>query len=354
MPTVLASATNKNPERVLEIPITTVGGDSKHVVMSLGPGSPSYSSLPDLAPGDELEISAELELTTYGPVTRYAVSTPYRYSPKINARLLLANDPGATEPQSGRARSLTRVRRETCDNEQHHHRLVFEPFPYTVPARGLPWTGDTYLNLVLSAHHPDAQADQILLVGQNEPPAGGQPAFVKGDQGKLTVVRHRGAPKPRGRVATTRRARMSKVPIAKGQEVVVYSLALPKLERDDQLLLRASMQTTNPHAYPARVSAGVFITDSPSATDLHSGARDLCAFHGEIGKSNGTNCMPNQSYTTQKFGTLRMLRSARTHLYANLVVVSADPEHLSKPGDAVKVDPGGFVQIQRLPARVTG
>jgi hypothetical protein len=65
-------------------------------------------------------------------------------------------------------------------------------------------------------------------------------------------------------------------------------------------------------------------------------------------------CMPNQRYTRQKFGTLRMLRSARSPLYANLVVVSADPEHRGKPGDAIRVDAGGFLQIQRLPARVTG
>jgi hypothetical protein len=355
MPTVLASSTDKKPERVLEIPITPRPGESRQVVMSLGPGSPPYSSIPDLAPGDELEISAELELTTDAPDARWAVKEPYNYSPKIQARLFLASDPDATEPQPGRAKRLTPLRKETCDNEQHHHRLVFEPFSYTIPAIGLPWEGDSYINLVLSAHHAGAQADQVLLIGQNEPPPRkGEPAFVKGDQGKLNVVRFRGTPKPRGRVATARRALIAEVPIIKGRPVVVYSLALPNLEQDEQLVLEASMQTTNPHGYPARVSTGVFLTDSDGGTELPRSARDLIAFHGEIGKSNGTNCMPNQTYTTQKFGTLRVLKSASAPLYANLVVVSADPEHLSRSGDAVKIEPGGFVHVQRLPARVTG
>jgi hypothetical protein len=207
-------------------------------VMSLGPGSPSYSSMPDLAPGDELEISAELEVTTDARVAQWAVKQPYSYDPKIRARLLLAADPEATEPRRGRAKALTPLRKETCVNAQHHHRLVFEPFSYIIPAAGLPWKGDSYLNLVLSAHHPKARSDQILLIGQNEPPPRkGEPAFVKGDQGKLNIVRCRGTPKPRGKVATTKRPLVTEVPIVKGQQVVVYSLALPELEEDEQLVL---------------------------------------------------------------------------------------------------------------------
>ncbi len=114
------------------------------------------------------------------------------------------------------------------------------------------------------------------------------------------------------------------------------------------------MQTTNPHGYPARVSTGVFLSDSELGTKLSRRARDLVAFRGEIGKSNGTNCLPNQSYTTQKFGTLRVLKNAKAPLYANVVVVSADPEHLSKPGDTVQVEPGGFLRIRRFPPRVMG
>src|ERR1700752_1756423 len=128
MARVLAASTDKDPERTLEIPITREGGESKHVVMSLGPGSPPYGGLPDLAPGDELEISAELELTTDAPDPRWQVRKAYDYSPRINARLLLASDPDATDARRGSAKAVTSVRKTTCDNAQHHTRLVYPPF----------------------------------------------------------------------------------------------------------------------------------------------------------------------------------------------------------------------------------
>jgi hypothetical protein len=352
MATVLASSTDKDPERLIEIPIANHVGESRHVVMSLGPGSPPYSGLPDLIPGDELEISAELELTTDAPDPRWQVRNAYRYDPKVRARLLLASDADATEPERGRARPITDVRKVTCRNTQHHTRLVYEPFSYTVPE--LSWDGEIHLSLVLDVHHPGAREGEILMAGQNEEATDDKPAFAKGDEGKLNVVRYRGTPKPDGEVAVTRRRQVKEVPIVKGQPVVVYTLPLPDLERDEQLLLRASLPVSNPHDYPARVSTAVFITDSPSGIDLHSAGRDLCAFHGEIGKSNGTNCLPRKSYTTEKFGTLRMLRRARSLLHANVVVFTGDPDHRSQPGDAISVDGGGFIQIARLPAGATG
>jgi hypothetical protein len=355
MATVLVSSTDKKPELIDRIPITLKSGEVKQVVMSLGPGSLPYSSLPDLAPGDELEVSAELEMTTDALVAEWAVQQPYDYDPKIRAQLLLAKDADATEPERGRAKRLTPLRKEMCDNEQHHHRLVFEPFSYTIPADGLPWKGDSHLNLVLSAHHPDAQADQVLLIGQNEPPPRkGEPAFVKGDQGKLNVVRYRGTSKPRGRSRTSGRELATEIPIVKGQPVVVYSLALPDLKQDEQLVLEASMEASNPHGYPARVSTGVVLTDSPSGIELPKRLRDEIPFHGEIGKSNGTNCLPEQSYLTRKFGTLRALGDVEGELYANVVVFTGDPEHRSRAGDAVIVKPGGLVQISRFPTRVMG
>jgi hypothetical protein len=247
---------------------------------------------------------------------------------------------------------LTALRRETCSNEQHHHRLVFEPFSYTIPARGLPWKGDTYLNLALSAHHPDAGDDQVVLIGQNEPPPRkGQPAFVKGDQGKLNVVRYRGMPKPRGRVLTSRRPLASEVPIVKGQPATVYSLALPELKRDEQLTLQATYEVRNPHGYPARVSTSVVLSDSPTATELPKGLRGAIPFHGEIGKSNGSNCLPNQTYLTEKFGTLRVLDDIAKDLYANLVISTGDPEHRAGSGDSIFLEPGGFVAIRRFSPR---
>ena len=351
--TVLACSSEKDPERRLTIPITRAAGASKHVVMSLAPGHPAYASMPDLAPGDRIEVSAELEVTTDAPRASDAVGKPYGYSPKLLARLLLAGGGDATEP-NGHTRALTPVKRETCDQAQHHHRLVFGGISYAVPARGLGWQGDTHLNLVISAHDSRAEDGDVLLVGQNEPPAGGKRAFAKGDMGKLSLVRYRGKPEPSGRLVSAKSLRNSHVAVEKSQPTVVYSMRLVNLKKDEQLLLNAKMTARNPHGYPARVSTQVILTDSPRGSDLHGHARDLGTFNGEIGKFNGTNCKPGKSYTTEKYGTLRMLKNSPTPLYVNLVVTAGDPEHRAKANDAIKIEHGGFLNIRRLSPGVLG
>ena len=99
--TVLACSTGKNAERK---PLTLDIGTSKatatkRVVMSLGKGDEPYCSMPDLAPGDQIEVSAELQVTTDSRVPGPdCVSKPYSYDPKVSAKLLLAEGPKVTAP----------------------------------------------------------------------------------------------------------------------------------------------------------------------------------------------------------------------------------------------------------------
>ena len=124
--------------------------------------------------------------------------------------------------------------------------------------------------------------------------------------------------------------------------------------RIEASFLSAEMKTSNPHPYTARVSTQVILSDKATGTDLHGPARDIGAFNGEIGQYNGSNCLPNRSLETHKYGTLRILKRT-AEAFVNLVVTSAapppeagQPRIAPKASDAVKVD-SGKLGITRFP-----
>jgi hypothetical protein len=348
--TVLACSTAKDDKQPTQIPITRRAGARPLVVMTLAPGGPKYSKMPDLVPGDRLEVSAELELTTDAADSRDAVAKPYGYSPQIRASLLLADD--GKETNARHARQLVSSR-ETCDHRQHHHRVVFDVPHYTVR----PGDVGSHLNFVLSAHCRTARDGQILLIGQNEPPEDGRPASVKGRMGKLNVVRYRGQGEPPHRFRKADSARRTHLRVQKGDPKVVYSLRLMNLKEGEQLVLEARLVVNNSHSYPVRVATQVILSHSHTGIEpLHGDARKLATFSGEIAKYNGTNAMPRGPCTTRKFGTLRMLEDAgKKHpLFVNLVAACGDPERQAKTNDTIKVEPGGYLHIRRFPPSVAG
>jgi hypothetical protein len=366
-PKVLACSTDKYPERVPTIEIGTSDRAAERVVvMSLGPGPDSYSSMPHLAGGDEIWVSAELEVTTDHPLNdpTYCVSQPYEFSPHIHASLLLANGEDVTEDDGENGIRIGGTKAETCTQDEHHCLVVFEPTSYPVPDEGLPWQGQSYLNLVLRAHNHEASSGDVLLIGQNEPADKGSPAHAKGDEGKINVVRYRGLPQPTGKTKRARSLRNSHVPIKKhpAEPRVIYSMRLVDLKKDEQLLMKADFQTRDPYRYRARVSTEVIVADTPDETDRDNPARDYVPFHGELGKGNGTNVLPKESHRTQKFGTLRILEDAPQPLFVNVVVTSAAPASaIPKPNDphpkandAVRILRGGSLEITRLQPRCAG
>jgi hypothetical protein len=347
--TLLACSTDTDPERVLELPISRKKGADRRVVMSLGPDGPPYSSMPDLEGGDRIEVSGELELTTDAPEAGKAcVRKPYRYEPKIDARLLLADEPQVTEPDREHAVPLGPILHETCEQRRHHTLVVFKDVSLTVPDRGLPWEGPSHLNLVVDAYHGDAEEGQVLLVGQNEPATASKPAHAEGNMGKLNVVRLRAAPAPTARRLMARESRNSHVPVLKERRTVIYSLRLVDLEEGEQLLMEAEVHIHNPHDYAARVSTEVVVGDSHLATDPTGRAAEVCPFRCQIGKFNGTNCLPGSTLTVRKVGTMRILESAHQPLFVNLAVTSSDPEGTPGPHDAVEVLPNGFLEVRRF------
>ena len=92
----------------------------------------------------------------------------------------------------------------------------------------------------------------------------------------------------------------------------------------------------------------MILSDDPRGTDLHSSARAIASFDGEPGKASGSNCLARQTYSAGRVGAGRILRDADKTLYANLVVVSADPEGGAKRGDLLVVEQGGSLLVRRF------
>jgi hypothetical protein len=139
-------------------------------------------------------------------------------------------------------------------------------------------------------------------------------------------------------------------------------MRLVDLKKDEQLLMKADFETRDPHRYRARVSTEVIVADTDDETDRDNPARDYVPFHGELGKGNGTNVLPNASYRTRKYGTMRLLDDVSMPLFVNVVVTSAAPASAApKPddprpqaNDAVRILPGGYLEITRLPPECLG
>ena len=115
--------TGNHSELVRTIPITTAEGSGRRVVMSLGP-----RRLPRLRRGDELKLSAEVQVTTTcvtaGP---RCVGRPYGFTPDVDARIVLAGREGAAEGHGVAPLSSRQSVRchQPRPNRNHHCVLVF-------------------------------------------------------------------------------------------------------------------------------------------------------------------------------------------------------------------------------------
>jgi hypothetical protein len=369
-PTVLACSTDKYPECVDRIEIGASRDSAvSQVVMSLKPGGEAaYSSMPQLIGGDVISVSAELEVTTDHETDdrTYLVGQSYKFSPHVHASLLLASAIDVTDNDGLDGIRIGDSEDETVSQDRHHGLIVFEPRSFRIPDEGLPWNGESYLNLVLRAHHQGAGRGQLLLIGQNEPAEDGTPATAKGDEGKINLVRYRGQPEPTGSVIRAGRRRNSHVPISKKppKPRVIYSMRLVRLKKHEQLLMKADFKTRDPHPYRARVSTEVIVADSADQTDRDNPAQAHVPFHGELGKGNGTNIVPgvDDTYRTRKYGTMRLLKDLEADLFVNVVVNSAPPASADpKPddprpqaNDTVRILRGGYLEITRLPPDCIG
>ena len=263
-PRVLVGSTGNSPELVETIPIATELGASRQVVLSFGAQSKTDSPLPDLAPGDRLEVFAELEVTTDAEDPNHPglVGSAYSYAPKVEASLLLAAGPEVSKP-GRRAIELAKPWRGELSHQKHHGVIDFAA-KFEIPDAGLPWSGPVCINVVLAAAHRKASSGNVLLIGQNEK----TPTVVQDMAGIRVVRSRRGAA---GRAERNDSCLVAAVPVAK-LATVVLSHRLDDLAAGEQLLVVANLVTdASPLGYAARISTRLFLADGPD--QLEPGGR---------------------------------------------------------------------------------
>ena len=138
----LVASTGNDSELRKTIPITARSGANKAVVMSLGPGRRNMAGLPDLAPGDRLEVTAEVEVTTdCARAGAGCVGNPYGFAPTVGAPAVARPGPrchrGGRGARAAALRPQARARRPARAPSGAHLYPGRGPNPRSRPTVGL-------------------------------------------------------------------------------------------------------------------------------------------------------------------------------------------------------------------------
>ena len=341
------STSGNHSERIKKLPITRQKDAERRVVMSLGP-----SRLSTLREGDRLEVSAEVQVTVNcdDPSRRCVGADPiYKYNPIGHAELLLTKGKGATNGDrlSGSKRFVCRQR---LPNREHHCVIVFSEAGKSIRGTGsLPCEPDRcFVNLVLDAHHPDADNTDLLLIGGNRPDGS-----IPQDRGRVNavVLRPGGAdyPKPR----TTRRRMRTKMKLDKKRRVI-YSQRLNGLRKGAGIDADAVAFTSNDGlGYSTITAAQIILAEGPR--EAHSGnLAQRVVKGGEITESNGYNCTRNKPVClTRKAGAAKVAATPRKDgrirpMYVNLVMLAGPKRTTARRGDRQRVLDRGGLTVQQF------
>jgi hypothetical protein len=349
-PSVRVASTGNDSELVKTLPITRRPGAEPRVAMSMGP-----RTLPDLARGDRLRVTAELQVTNNCNFqSPRCVGPVYHYAPRVRARLVLAADERTTG--GPRALTLGPAERETCSQRrpdyEHHCVLTFTGAGLTIrdPAR-LPCGLDAcHVNLVADASQPRAGAGDLLMVGGQRPDGS-----IPQDRGRINAVRYRGTTAGHFETASTATPRRRKLrPDLKRR--VAYSLRLDRLRDGEQLDVRALLRTDISHLrYAVRSSARLILADSPTAVRQGRFVKGHALLRGEISENNGSNCTQREGTCVyRKVGVLEMRRSAvdaagrPVPLFVNVVTVFGPKVREAQGGDRVILRRRGGIEVRRF------
>ncbi len=346
---VKVGSTGNFPELVEKIPITEPDRPRDwRVVMSLGPRSETDSPMPDLKPGDLVEVFVEVEVTTDAAEASNPglIGLAYDYDPNIEARLLLAAGSRTTAAEKGRAVSIGKGWQGTCTQAKHHEVIVLAGKQLTVPRQGLGWSGANFVNVVLSATSPKAKRGNVLLIGENEPTK-----TVDQNTGGIRVVRFRPASQIKTASSKVSKPLVGAVRVAK-KPTVIFSVPLKDLKKDEQLLVRGRLVADGGDVgYTARLSSTLYLATSSKELEPGGQAQEIASWKGNISKENGFNCVKGSGPAAQdKFGVLRISKDARNTAYVNLAATSAAPTlPNSTPGDLLPIRDGSFLEVIRYP-----
>ena len=330
-------------ERIERLPITRKSGSTPRVAMSL-----KARKLPRLRRGDRLRLSSEIQFTlNCHERIRRCIGPPYRYDPRIAARLVMARAPGSTH-----GLAVSRTRRVSCRQHrprEHHCVIVLTdgglrvPRPRKLPCR----VGHCFINLVVAAHNPRARRRDLLIVGGNKPNGS-----IPQDRGRINAVllhpAHARYPRPlvtRHRVDRSLRLDL--------RRHVVYSQRLRHLRAGERLAVEAKAVTRRAGLpYSVRTSSQLILAEGRRDTRPGPLARHLGG-GGEISEANGFNCTrDHRACTTRKVGVLRVARSARKHgryrpVFVNLVMIVGPKRFGTGPGDRYRVLKRGRMSVTR-------
>ncbi len=353
------ATTGDNSEIRRVVPIARRKWGKKRVVMSIGPGA-----LPTFHRHDILRTSGEVQLTT----TCVDLGTPrcigrhYRFSPREDARIVLANRRQASGGK--RTKVIAETHSVRCHQKRpqrnHHCVLVFTPKPTTIrhPHR-LPCRPSTcHLNLVVEADHRHARDGQVILIGADTPDGS-----VRQDKGRLNAITlHRHVPPPK-RYRTTN-VRSHSIPIApsgKAGRRVIYSQRINDLRKGDMIEASARhLVTIASLPYPAFVGTELILTRGRRSVSPTGVAKGAVSSSGQLTEANGFNCTHGPSaYSspcrTTKAGAVRIRHAVVRNghsipLYLNVVCAGAPKRAQPHPNDAMHVLSDGALVVRRYRA----
>jgi hypothetical protein len=351
---VRVATTGNRSELVETMPITKRPAINPRVVMSLVPGN-----LPTLQTGDQLEVTAEVEVTTDCRASvSECVAEPYEFNPKVGAILVLADSPN-TAAGFALAPRQEIVCRQKLPDRQHHCMIVLTPPALQVDLGALPCApGRCFLNLVLDAYHRRSKKADVVLIGANN-----RNGRIVQDKGRLNAVRTRPGippqvppPAPLGTTETGNSERLTTgLTVDPPGEAVVYSQQLDGLKRRDQLAVAAGVTTDVSFlTHNVNVSSKVVLADDPFSTIPGVVGAQVSRLGGEIAENNGFNCTHRTTpCATVKRGVIEIRRDASIPLYVNVVMNIGRIG--GQPGASVLpiAESGGLV-VTRYPAAENG
>jgi hypothetical protein len=356
-PSVVSVGTSgDDSERHKTIPIGKRPGSERRTAISL-----SLRDVADLHRGDRLKITAELEVTTDCRLqASRCIGRPYQYAPRVGTRLILARRAGATHGQH--AKAITKRHTLTCrqrePNRDHHCVSVIRHASYRFPVNRDPpcALSRCRVNLVVDASNPDAHSGEVVILGITRPSG-----KIVQDKGRVNVARFRGGDVSSDRLETTARLR-SRMDVEEGSKKSIYSLRLNNLQRHEQFTVSADAITAIGHLpYSVFIGSQLILARHRGDVRTTQLTRRLAFWHGEITESTGFNCTQlTTPCTSKKEGVLVIrhdapLRNGRpVPLFINYVLRNAPKNVNDRPGDRVRIRPGGGITARRYAAAVAG
>jgi hypothetical protein len=201
------------------------------------------------------------------------------------------------------------------------------------------------LNLVATAHHPNADNGDRIMLGGNRPDGS-----IPQDRGRLNMTHIPKGSKPAARRRTSSALRRDAV-ATNLRPRSVLSLPLRNLGEGDGLEVSAALRTSISHLpYSVRTTAHLILASSPGAIEPDRRARRVGFLGGEIDESNGFNCaLPEGGCTTRKVGVMKIRRDPGRTMYANLVLMLGPKRAEAGSADAARLR-SGRLDVIRYPS----